>query len=461
MISLVVTQPPVQSESMRRQRLFLTWVPVLLMALVAILGSGFGGGGDDGTYLKIATQWVQQGPAIPSDHWAARWPLVLPLALSIKAFGIYRWSVALPSFLAASASLILLKRLGDKYFGEPCGILAAVILAIIPTFTRQATTAAIDPIELMLILSAFWLVERPVVAGLALGLAFQARETAVAALPVLLWLAGDWRRVLQVLAGFLVPFAVELGAFYEITGNPLFRRHLSLAHATIHSSELPFTTAHPLFNSELLKHWQYEPGIRVHWMVDGYLNLLANPATCFLPALSVVLLVRASGDVRRKAAMLCLAALFYSAVLIYGLSIDPLPRMFLPSFAALALAAAALCVRHWGPVPMASLGTIAGVSLFFAATHPPASRWQSVANQWVVAQPGQIEASQRSYFLFGPRAPDLPSSGRPYLLLLKSARCVSSSPEDPFSVDHLPIAKQEMGGRAGDHWYLCLYRLTK
>jgi 4-amino-4-deoxy-L-arabinose transferase-like glycosyltransferase len=441
-----------------------SWVSLaILFCLVALLGDGFlGGGNDDGTYLAIAQQWLAHGPALPANHWEGRWPVILPLAGSLELFGLHRWSVALPSFVFGGVALLLIKRLGDRHFGSPVGIAAAAIFAILPAFSRQATSAAIEPVEVMLVLAAFELVERPFWAGLVMGLAFQARETAIAALPLLLFLSGDRRFVLRILAGFAAPLAVELAAFGLLTGDPLYRRHLSLHHTAIFTNVLPLKTAHPLFNRDVIAGWHRELGLHVHWAVDGYLNLVLSPLVAVLPVLTLVQFARGPRDPR--VAFLLLAALFYSAVLIYALAIFPTPRMFLPALAALAIAFAATSVHRRDAVTIAFAATIAAMALLNAAAHPSSRHWQSIAESWVAEHPGMIETRQQGYFTFSPSLQRLPGSGRPYLMVLKDRPCSAASDYDPGDLSALPVAAEATGGPGPDllryPWRMCLYRLS-
>ena len=423
---------------------------VLLAGLMVTLGDGFmGGGGDDGSYLHIAQHWVTYGASLPANHWEGRWPVVLPLAGSLELFGLHRWSVALPSFIAAILSLVLVKRLGDRYFGSPVGIAAAAVLAVIPAFTRQATSATVEPIELLLILAAFDLVRRPVLAGLMLGLAFQARETAVAALPILLFLSGDRKSAVRIMGGFLAPFGVELATYYGLTGDALYRRHLSLAHTTLPTPVLPFTEANPLFNVDIIKSWYRESGIHLHWTVDGFLNLLPNPTTALLPIATLIQVLRVELD--RKLRFLLLAAVFYCAALIYGLAIFPTPRMFLPALAALAVAFAVLSLRWRDAVSIALMAMIAAVSLLCTTVHPSSAHWQTVAEQWETKYAGQVETTQQDYWVFSPALQSLPSSGKPYLLKLDTKPCAG------------PVVEEDSGGLMprdiGYRGHLCLYRV--
>src|SRR5262249_22945994 len=152
-----------------------------------------------------------------------------------------------------------------------------------------------------------------------------------------------------------------------------------------------------------------------------YLNLLPNPRAAFLPLLTLVLWLRVPRD--RKVGFLLLSALFYSSVLIYALAIFPTPRMFLPAYAALALAFAAISVRRWDAVAMTAAATYVIASLLLLLVQPRPARWQAIAEQWVSEHPGQVETTQQDYYTFSPALQSLPSRGRPYLLQLQERPC--------------------------------------
>ena len=157
-----------------------------------------GGGTDDDRYLAGALCWVQNGPCLPVNHWEGRWPLVGPLALTIGAFGFNRLAVGLPSFLASLACVILIKKLGDR-FDPKIGTAAALIFAAVPAFVFQVFTATVEAFELAFILAAMLAIlsRKHVVAGLFLALAFQTRETSIAALlPAAFLLRKDIRGLL-------------------------------------------------------------------------------------------------------------------------------------------------------------------------------------------------------------------------------------------------------------------------
>src|SRR3546814_19362922 len=98
----------------------------------------------------------------------------------------------------------------------------------------------------------------------------------------------------------------------------------------------------------------------VHWAVNPVINLLAHGMigpTLMAAAVLIIARRRAVPRIQVIAAIrLLVAALGESAILIYVLAIDPLPRLFLPLPAAAALAIGAL-----SPQPRPASGREGGV----------------------------------------------------------------------------------------------------
>lgn len=429
-----------------------------------------GGGADDDRYIAGALCWVANGPCVPVNHWEGRWPLVAFLAATIGTFGLGRLAVAIPSVVATLASLFFIKKIGDR-FDRRIGLAAALVLAAVPAVLKQAFTATVEPFELAFVLAGGWaLVSRkPLLAGLAFAMAFQVRETAVAALvPATLLLRKDGRGLLLLAAGFVSVLIVELLVFYAWTGDPLYRRALSIGHVALPSSEMANPPkGSPLFNTEYLRRWNYDPGVHVHWLVDGLLNLALNFKAAFLysmtPLLYAAYRTRLSAPERRAALFLMASALFYSSVLIYVLAIDPKARVMFVPIAALSLAFAIIAVRAWNAVIMALAACIGLLISLTVITQPRQARYQHAAQQFAAHFPGQVETAQPGYFGLSPLR-HLPSigSGRPYLLVLKFARCGAPSAEDPIDLQYLePVHEARahpLAAALGNRWSLCLYR---
>jgi hypothetical protein len=453
-----------------RSKRWMWAVPVALIFLFVLWNPvGYvGGGADDDRYIHAAQCWIAEGPCLPTNHWEGRWPVVGALAISTYAFGLSRFSLALPFLIASAFSLYLIMQLGNRYFREPVGIAAATTFGLLPVFAIQAMSATVEPFELTFILLAV-LARKPLTAGFGLGLAFQVRETSIAAFLPLAYL---WRRSLPALmVGFAVPLLIEFAVFFIETGNPLYRRLLSARHVLLPSSELTTViSGPPFFNSQLLQHWKYEPGVRVHWLVDGFLNLLVNLKTGLLfvltPLLTWFYRHKLNLNERRIASFIILASFLYSAILIYALAIDPKPRMFYVPLAGLSLALGLIAVRAWSPVICLVAMTMVPLMWLTLNAQPRHLHWQKQAEAMVRKYAGHVETTQVGYFRFS-KLSSLPpaGSGRPYLLLVKSKPCRVSSDQDPVMFQSLEVVEERRSAwlpRALHYpWSVCLFRYRR
>ena len=117
-----------------------------------------------------------------------------------------------------------------------------------------------------------------------------------------------------------------------------WRRQLSIAHTQIPSTELVGPVDHkrsPLLNPDYIAGWKHQPGIHIHWAVDGLANLLANVMAGLGIPICLVLAAafwrRLKTGERRIAGWSIASALYWACFLIYVLAIDPKPRMmFVP-----------------------------------------------------------------------------------------------------------------------------------
>jgi hypothetical protein len=446
-----IVQPPITPA--RRD---LTWLAAVIGALAVVLivnPVGFvGGGWDDWQYLNAARCWAEQGPCLPRDHWQGRWPIIAPLAAAISVAGESRLTVGLPSLLYSLGCLVLVAWLGNRLAGRPVGYIAALLLLVAPAFAVELVDPTVEAAELFFLLAAaccaarFTETRAPWIAfsaGLCLSLAFQVRETAAAAAPLALlgaWLLArdDRRSWLAALAGALVPLAAELLVYWLATGDPLWRRSLSVAHTQIASSELRTAidrSEAPFFNPDYIAGWRHAPGLRVHWLVDGLLNLIVNTKAGVTMAASGLLfaLYRRSLDPRRRrlVAWALAIAFYWACFLIYVLAIDPKPRMMMVPIALTALALAVVLSDRMAARPAmpawAVLSVAVTVGMAVTVTHPQVRTSEAAVERWVARYPGQIETNEtaRRHLALVASARDLASlgSGRPLLLLRLSTRC--------------------------------------
>ena len=472
---------------------------ILLTAATALVlfvnPIGFiGGGWDDWQYLEAARCWRAHGPCLPHDHWQGRWPVIAPLAAITALLGESRLTVGLAPLTASVICLVLIAKVGNHLVGRPVGFLAALLFLAVPAFSIQLLDPMVEATELGFCLAGLTAMLNcrdrsggawPFVAGLMFGLAFQVRETAAVAI---LFAAGavlvhrrSVRRSqgLAAVAGLVAPLLIEMFVMWMATGDPLWRRRLALAHTQIPSSELlgPIDLHHsPLFNPAYIANWRRDPGLHIHWLIDGIANLYVNAKASILLGIVPLLLLfyRAVFETRfrRIAWRVYAVALLYMAALVYALAIDPKARMMFLPLSALALLLAAMLTRLAEAGRRAIVATVvlaeAGTGLFILFIHPHVYPLEPAVAQWIKSAPGQIEVDEntRRHLALIPVAEALPapSGSRPYFLVKSDANCsvwvVRAEEEARLSlVRHVPMGR----GRLLDPRLsaeLCLFRLT-
>lgn len=473
----------------------LRWIAAIAATLALILivnPVGFMGGGlDDWQYLNAARCWAEHGPCLPHDHWQGRWPIVAPLGAVIYLFGDSRLMVGLPSFAYAIGCLLLLAALGNRVAGKPVGYMATLLLLVVPAFTVGLLDPSVEAAELFFLLAAAWCValyadNRSVwiafAAGLSLSLAFQVRETAIAALPIAvlgLWLFARHDRKAWAFAalGALAPLAAEALIFWLSTGDPFWRRELSMAHTHIPSTELvgPIDQSHSsILNPHYIANWRREPGIHVHWLIDGLLNLMLNlkaGVTLPLSALFFALFARTLEPRNRAIVGWCLGvALYWACFLIYVLAIDPKPRMMMVPISLSALALSVMLVERARKGSESLAWVVVAVAVimgFMVSIHVPNIRaGEKAFGQWTQRYPGQIEADEtmrRHFALVGGESLPRLGSGHPMLIVRIQTRCSvwAEQAGRPFiTVDRAPLTIVE---KADDKepGNFCLFRYAR
>ncbi len=432
-----------------------------VLALLAAVGVvllvnpvGFiGGPRDDGQYLEAARCWVEQGACLPLSHWHARWPVFAPMALLIQLFGESRAVVQVWPLICSVAALFLLARIGQRLFDLRTGVTAGLLLTFTPAFAIQLLRPNADTIELALILAGIACIlawrDRPhrglaFACGLFFGLAFQVRETSIAAAIIAagamlaLGLRPRLTHLVYAAVGFALPLAIEFAAFQFATGDFLYRRQLSLLHVRIPSSELPpwvGRTGSPILNPDYIANWHRDMGIHVHWLIDGPLNLILDAKAGYTLLLTPFLLIAGTKwidhSVRRSAWWLLGLSAAYIAFSAYILAIDPKPRVMLVPLAlgslALALVLSSLFSRG-----QKSLSIIVAVAFALAGMIVTASSvrmaWaDQQAQAWSAQYPHAIETNPLTSSMLTLNAdvramPDF-NANRPYAMTMSETGC--------------------------------------
>lgn len=199
-------------------------------------------GFDDVFYIRRAYALSQGTFSLPKTHWEARIGLVGPTAFAYRVFGVTLGSTVLFPFVCSILTVIAAFLLGRRLFGEPVGLLAALLVAIFPfdaIFASMLFPTA--PVALLCGVGygLFLLGDAEdrsachLAAGAAFGLACLAHEAAAIALafyPLYVVVRGGPRKNhLFTLLGFAAGLAVDPVA-HGLMGNPWARLDV-LAHA--------------------------------------------------------------------------------------------------------------------------------------------------------------------------------------------------------------------------------------
>ncbi|MFI4981526.1 MAG: ArnT family glycosyltransferase [Nevskiales bacterium] len=208
-------------------------------------------GHDDTSYAAAALDWVRNFPALGTDHWALRYPLVLPAAAAIALFGPSVPALAAVNVIAYAAFLVVNYLAARHWFGWGTAVLLTLIGIVLPQFPVQATYANPDLLEMTLTTASFWALmlarERGgtwgtlLLSGVLAGIGFLTRETSLL-LVILYGLLFLFRpamprwRYLLIALGFIVVVGAEAGYFTARTGDPLYRTRLSATHDVVDRS---------------------------------------------------------------------------------------------------------------------------------------------------------------------------------------------------------------------------------
>ncbi|WP_324748977.1 glycosyltransferase family 39 protein [Sphingomonas sp. LY54] len=343
--------------------LLFTWL------LIALGTTGFlGRAGDDWQYLQAARCGAEYGLCLPHDHWWRRFPLIAPLAAVLHLLGESRATISIVPLAYGVATIMLFVVMVERQYGRREALFAGLALVATPAFSGRLLELNVDIPELAFVVAAVFCVQSAwrsgrgawaAAGGAMLALAIMTRPTALPLLP--LFLAGLWmtdrrRWIPHFLAGLLALLLVEAAVYGVWAGDPLLSWKLSLAHTRIPTPVLSASvdlSQSPLFNPAYIDGWRKGMGISVHWTVDGLLNLLVHPWIALtLVCASAFLLLDwrrlGSADAGgRPLLFLIAAAASLFGALVYGLAIDPQPRMFLALAAVASLCFGLLAARSW------------------------------------------------------------------------------------------------------------------
>ena len=471
------------------------WVAIALFALLCILINpvGYiGASSDDGRYREAALCWARNGTfCLPHDHWSSRWPVIAPLAAGIALLGDTRAAVAIGPMFYWATSLLLIGQLGRQWISKDAGKISAAIMAATPILTSQALQPTADVVEFTYQLAALFAATKAyqlqsgrwaVAAGIFAGIAFEVRETSILfiAVSALAWLTlkRDRRTILLLaIPALAMTISAEMLAYWAATGDPLRRYGLAFGHVAIATSELPAgfdTRQSPLFNPAYIAAWKREMGIEWMWPLDPWLNLLASlriGVTLWAAIIAALVYRRLlAPDLRKRAVVIALGAVVVSALLIYGLALDPKSRLFLLLAAASAIIAGGFIGAGLRSpknlFAVALLGMVFAVNLPILYASPTIAPLEHAAGRWIERDSALIEVdpTTRGYLAFVPGVDRLAPHGSGRLLRLTVT--LSSCAEQAVSIARLEdVRVQIMAVAARAHpnvgqFELCLLKIS-
>ncbi|MEQ9606915.1 MAG: glycosyltransferase family 39 protein [Kiloniellaceae bacterium] len=216
--------------------------PLLLIAItIASLWFAWVGwlDSDDKRHVVEGIGWYEQFPYVGPLHPSLRHPIVFPLGMSFRLFGINEFSVILPNLLYYAGLLAVTYVFLARFTNRHIAFIATALITTTPIFVIQATVVFSDITEAFFVALSFWLfmeatrIERPTLwlllgAGAAAAMGWFTRET-VGALILLfgvLFLAGyklPRARYWIMAGGFLPLVALEALFMWSMTGSPIYR----------------------------------------------------------------------------------------------------------------------------------------------------------------------------------------------------------------------------------------------
>ncbi len=231
---------------------FVLAVVVALAAFAVLLKVFWVGflGSDDSVYWAGASGWMGHFPFVGTTHHTLRHTIVLPLALVRSLLGDKLYVLFLPSLAYSAGIVVLLAIWMRRAAGMFCAAAALVLVVTNAVFLLTSATANIDVAETFFVLLAFVLLDAAmareavgtrssipllVMAGVAAGLGMLSRETAIFGVFAvgLLFLGGyglPRSRYVAFGIGFASVVLLEFAYLYAMTGNILYRLHISAHH---------------------------------------------------------------------------------------------------------------------------------------------------------------------------------------------------------------------------------------
>jgi 4-amino-4-deoxy-L-arabinose transferase-like glycosyltransferase len=217
----------------------------LLVALVGFTSwLGYVGfiASDDWSYSEAAIGWLDHFPYVGTNHWGLRHAVVLPVALSFWLGGISEFTMMLPTKIYLLLLILLTYGCLTRLVQGQTALLASAVIALTPVFILPSSPSD-DVAECFFVVTSAWAFyfgsgsrTSPALllfAGLCAGLAFVTRETsAIIALFYSILFVFGWRLprayFFLIAGGFLTVLAIDTVYLANLTGDPLYRFHISM-----------------------------------------------------------------------------------------------------------------------------------------------------------------------------------------------------------------------------------------
>jgi 4-amino-4-deoxy-L-arabinose transferase-like glycosyltransferase len=210
---------------------------VVFLGLLLRVAFFSGYSGTDDTYYIQAAYRVSVGDFTAFDsHFAVRSGLVLPTAAAYRTLGVSLLTTALLPLCCSLAGLLVAFALGQRLFDRRVGLLAALLVAVLPLDVIFASELfACTPVALLTGVVAYCLVcdnaartaGPAFAAGLCLGVATLAADTAwFCLLPVgyyFVFVSTRRRRALVLMAGLVCPLLLEARLYSVVVGDAWWR----------------------------------------------------------------------------------------------------------------------------------------------------------------------------------------------------------------------------------------------
>ncbi len=190
-------------------------------------------------YLELSNHVLSGGSLFDESvfYASSRLPLIGPLLASNALLGWGEWASVLWPFICSLGTVLVTILLGRELWGWRTGLIAGLIMAVMPMQAELGTQLLPDPIQGFFTVLAVYCAVRAIIrderwltwaigAGFALGLAYLTRVNAIVFLPGILAVGAildrtRWKRSLWALAGLGAALVAAAAVLFALTGDPI------------------------------------------------------------------------------------------------------------------------------------------------------------------------------------------------------------------------------------------------